>query len=135
VVLNTKDISEITIPLAYWRKANSIHRWFVEHCFDGDYDDYRGEDIDVSVEQIKELKILCENVLEELKKITSVEEKKKIIDNTLPMQDGFFFGYDDGENGIEWYEQDMKNTIKTLDEALKKIEKYKLSDIVYNASW
>lgn len=135
VVLNTKDISEITMPLAYWRKANSIHRWFVEHCFDGNYYDYQGENIDVSVEQIKELKNLCKDVLEKLKKAISIDEKKEIADNMLPMQDGFFFGFDEGERGIRWYEEDMINTIKMLDEALKKIKKYNLHELFYNASW
>ena len=132
---NSKDISSIIVPLGYWRKANSIHRWFVKHCFDGNYNDYHGEDIEVDIEQLKELKSLCKKVLDELNKAISIDEKKEIIDNMLPMQDGFFFGYNDGEDGIRWYEEDMRETIKVLTEALKKIKKYKIWHIFYNASW
>lgn len=133
--INSKDIDDVIIPLGYWRKANSIHRWFVKNCFDGDYDDYSGEDIYVEKEQLIELKNLCTNVLDRLKFAKTFQEKKEIIEKFLPMQNGFFFGYNDGEEGIEWYKEDMENTIKILDEALNKIKKYNLYTICYNASW
>ena len=132
--INVKDISDIKFRLAYWRKANAIHKWFVDHCFNGVYDDYQGEDIDVSKEQLIELKELCKKVLEELEGKT-YEAQKEIIANTLPMQKGFFFGYNESEDGIECYIYDLENTIKQIDDAIKKCEKYDVKSIVYNASW
>ena len=31
---------EVQVNLGYWRKANHIHKWFVDHVQDGD-DDYQ----------------------------------------------------------------------------------------------
>lgn len=133
--IETKDISEISIDLGYWRKANAIHKWFVDKCFSGKYDDYHGEEIYVRKEQLKELKDLCGNVLNKIQNAITFEEKKEVIDTLLPMQNGFFFGFDDSEDGIKWYIADIEDTIKTIDEALKKIKKYELDSIYYSASW
>jgi hypothetical protein len=49
----------------------------------------------------------------------------------LPTQAGFFFGATDYD---EWYEQDLKLTIKQIDKATKDI-KNDYAEFIYQASW
>ena len=51
--------------VAYWRKANQIHNWFVEHNGDG-IDEC--QNIYVEIEDLKELLNLCEEVKRKIKK-------------------------------------------------------------------
>ena len=101
--------------VCYWRKANAIHRWFVENVQDG-VDDC-GIYI-VSVEQLKELLHLAKEAL------ASSEPA-----NFLPTMSGFFFG---GTDYGEWYREDLKHTIKTLSEIIR-LDEFKLYE--YHAWW
>ena len=100
----------------YWRKANQIHRWFVEnvqHNIDNCAMYY------VSKMSLCELKELCEKVLED----------KKLANELLRVGKGFFFGsveYD------EWYFKDLEYTVEKLNELLKN-EKYDFYK--YQSSW
>lgn len=80
------DPKYIECEAMYWRKANQIHKWFVDNVQEGNDDcgNYY-----VSWEQLKALHDLCEAVLLDR---TRAEE-------LLPSKSGFFFGetaYDDG---------------------------------------
>lgn len=79
IKLKAKEISEISIPAGYWRKANQIHKWFVNNVQDGEDDcmEYY-----VSIDQLKALKTICEQVLKD----------KSRAQELLPSQKGFFFG-------------------------------------------
>ena len=101
--------------IGYWRKANAIHRWFVENCQDG---------IDncatyyVGYEDLKELRDLCVRVL----------CKKERPEEILPTQEGFFFGVTDyGED----YIYDLEETIKICNWALSQDFDY----FEYHSSW
>lgn len=100
----------------YWRKANQIHKWFVENVQNG---------IDncamyyVSKESLYKLKELCEKVLED----------KELANLLLPTRNGFFFGsieYD------KWYFKDLEYTVEELNKLLKE-EKYDW--FKYQSSW
>ena len=54
--INTKKISYVTEDVAYWRKANAIHDWFVKNCQEGQ-DDCR--EYWVTREQLQELYDAC----------------------------------------------------------------------------
>lgn len=87
----------------YWRKANQIHRWFVEniqHNIDNCAMYY------VSKRSLYELKELCEKVL----------ENKELANELLPTGRGFFFGSAEYD---EWYFKDLEYTVEKLDELLK----------------
>ena len=115
-------ITYITEQVGYWRKANAIHKWFVENV-QGGRDEC--QESYVSEEQLLELKSLCEQVLAD----TSLAHE------LLPSASGFFFG--STEYG-EYYFEDVKNTVKIIDEILKEKEPgqdYLPSDILYHASW
>lgn len=109
-------IKEIEIEAGYWRKANHIHKWFVEHVQDGEDD---CETYHVSREQLTNLLELCQRVL----------GFRHLANELLPTQEGFFFGstsYDDG------YYQDIEHTIQVLEDALKLPESWSFQ---YQSSW
>jgi len=75
-------IKYLEFGLAYWRKANHIHRWFVENVQGGDDD---CEEYHVSEEDIKRLLELC----------NAVAGNHDLAKELLPCKEGFFFGSSD----------------------------------------
>lgn len=97
-------VKSVFVEVAYWRKANAIHRWFVNNVQNGvdDCGKYQVENY-----QIIELRDLCKDVL----------AKKDPADalTRLPTMSGFFFG-STGYN--EGYWQDVADTVEVLDKAI-----------------
>ncbi|MBR1775957.1 hypothetical protein IJ750_02645 [bacterium] len=83
---------------AYWRKANQIHRWFVNNVQKGVDDCGTYE---VSGEELLRLVDLCKRVLAD----------HTLADSLLPSQDGFFFGSTEYD---EYYFEDLENTLEQL---------------------
>jgi hypothetical protein len=109
---------EVTFRIAYWRKANASHQWFVDNCQDG-VDEC--QETFIPRDKLQELMELCEAI---------IADPKKAREN-LPTASGFFFGSTEYD---EWYMQDIKHTADRLrkilnDEALKKCDFY------YQSSW
>ena len=107
--------------VAYWRKANAIHKWFCD--LDGGRDECQR--IPVTVAQLRELHNLA------LMSLNVPADRA----NTLPTQSGFFFGSTEYD---EWYEQDMKNTVEQLDRILSDIPEDANPwdyEFYYQASW
>jgi len=105
--------ADVEIVVAYWRKANAIHRWFVDNVQNGIDECERN---DVTLEELLQLRGLCQKVLDavppEDADDDAIEAFKKFADETLPSQRGFFFGpteYDD------WYLGDLRHTIEQID--------------------
>lgn len=107
--------SGITIqtPVAYWRKANAIHRWILEHTCTEEDD---CKPIIISGQKLIELRDSCEAVLKDHSK----------AEELLPTQEGFFFGSTEYD---ECYFDDLQDTINQL----KDIDKDEL--YTYQASW
>ena len=108
----------VELNVGYWRKANQIHRWFVDEVQDGE-DDCRS--YYVSREQLEDLFALCDEV--------SVIHSN--AEELLPVASGMFFGsyeYD------EWYFEQVEDTKKML---RKILDNPKLSgyDLYYRSSW
>lgn len=70
---------EIACRAMYWRKANAIHKWFVDNVQDGEDECQEHE---VSHEQLAELANLCRKVWTQRGETTEL----------LPPTEGFFFG-------------------------------------------
>ena len=119
--IKPERISEVIEQVGYWRKANHIHKWFVDNVQDGKDD--CGE-YSVSNEKLKELLKVCKEV----------KEDAKLAETSLPTQSGFFFG---GTEYDEYYMNDVDETIKILEEVLsEKTESgYLPGDIYYHSSW
>lgn len=120
----------------YWRKANQIHRWFVENVQYGE-DDCRA--YEVNVEQLIELRNACEKVINASKLVPGTHVNGYIngnpnIENALVIEDptvamellpnggGFFFGSQEYD---EWYLDDLKRTMSGIDAILDNVERYK----------
>lgn len=108
----------VSVKVAEWRKANSIHKWFVDNCGEGE-DDCRP--YHVNRENLEELLELCKEVK---KGGPAVAEEK------LPPQVGFFFGSYEID---EYYWQDINQTIDDLTRVLARVPED--WDFEYEASW
>jgi len=93
---NFNKIMSITEEVMYWRKANQIHRWFVDNVQRGvdDSTEYKVDD-----EQLQQLYEIC------------VEARLKQDSSLLPPMEGFFFGSTDID---KWYWAGITETIRVL---------------------
>lgn len=109
---------EVTFRIGYWRKANQIHKWFVDNCQDG-VDECQETFVDR--EQLRELANTCKEVLADMSKASTL----------LPSASGFFFG---GTDYDDWYKQDLEYTVERIEKILsdKALEK---CDFYYQSSW
>ncbi len=113
---NDNSSLEVRMTVAYWRKANAIHKWFVDNC-QGGVDEC--QESWVTREKLVELRDLC---------VRAVDSKDPTL---LPPTSGFFFG---STHIDEFYWDDITDTALTLS-ALIGDEKLKDYDIYYRASW
>lgn len=135
--------------VAYWRKANQIHRWFVENVQDGvDNCDY----YKVSKEQLEELLDLCKEILDNVELIDGkvyngykvengikmpIYEEGKVITNKqmcedlLPTQEGFFFGSTEYD---QYYIDDIKNTVEQIEKIFDEVD-FNKYELYYHSSW
>jgi hypothetical protein len=135
--------------VGYWRKANAIHKWFVENVQD-DVDDCTY--YEVSKEKLEELLGICKTIkskcrmekgyikngetlnggvwcpiMEEGEYIANPE----IAEELLPTRGGFFFGSTEYD---QWYMEDIEKTIDILTKALETTN-FDMEMIVYSSSW
>lgn len=106
---------ESTVEVGYWRKANAVHGWFVDHCADG-VDDC--EPMRVTRSALESLNDDCEKAL------AMPAQAPKV----LPTRAGSFFGsteYDDD------YREDLEQTKQIIAKALAT----DYQDFTYHASW
>lgn len=139
--------------VVYWRKANAIHKWFVDNV-QGGVDDCKY--YEVTKEHLEELRTKCTEVLlvadikygkvscgYSFKKVGNEFVKEEhledgyIIENAeevakiLPTSDGFFFGSTEYN---QWYYEDIKRTIAEINKVLKETD-FEKEYLVYRASW
>ncbi len=114
--LGGSKVKEVIIEAGYWRKANAIHRWFVDNVQGGE-DECRPHY--VSRDQLKQLREICETVLKERKRASEL----------LPSANGFFFGSTDYD---EYYFSDIESTIRIIDDCLELPEAWEFE---YRSSW
>lgn len=114
--IDPKKIKYVVEEAGYWRKANQIHRWFVENVQRGT-DDCGSYWVDR--EKLEELLDLCKRV----------NEDNSLADELLPSASGFFFG---GTEYDEWYFNQIKNTIEIIEECLSDET---ADDFEYSSSW
>lgn len=115
---SSENLDELTYKAGYWRKANHIHKWFVENVQDGEDD---CKEYYVSIDQLISLYNLCEEVL----------ANKEVAEEVLPTQEGFFFG---GTEYDEYYMQDVEYTMNLLKPIIESGDADKVS-YYYSSSW
>ena len=134
IPIDLKKVSYIDEEIGYWRKANAIHKWFVDNVQEGNDD---CKNYEVSIEELEKLLKLCESIKEKAK----IDDEGNIINaeeiaSILPTESGFFFGSTDYD---KYYMEDIDYTIKMLKEVLKEEEEYDKAGICtvieYTAWW
>lgn len=109
-------VKEVRIEAGYWRKANQIHKWFVDHV-QGGQDECKPHY--VSREQLIELRDTCQRVL----------DFRHLAVELLPPQSGFFFGSDKVD---DYYWQDLEQTVQIINDCLELPESWEFE---YQSSW
>lgn len=109
--------AQVEVKVAYWRKCNQIHKWFVENC-QGGIDDQRSSY--VGRQKLTNLIELCEQVL------ANNDEAHDL----LPTEGGCFFGSTDYD---DWYFEELKDTVNQLKSVLKNTPDD--WDFSYQSSW
>lgn len=113
-----KDSPSGTVSLTalYWRKANAIHKWFVDNVQSGvdDCGTYY-----VSDEQLQSLRDICQQIVDDPSRANEL----------LPAASGFFFGSTDYD---EWYFDDLKRTVEQIDRILPQKGQWYFE---YHSSW
>ena len=110
-----KRVQQIVCQAIYWRKANAIHKWFVDNVQGGE-DKCRPHW--VSRKQLEELRDL---VLEVLKTKDA---------SLLPPTSGFFFGSTEVD---EYYWSELERTAKEIDVVLNEYDDN--WEFEYHSSW
>lgn len=146
--INTNKLVYLYEDVAYWRKANQIHKWFVDNVQNGEDD---CKDYYLTNKDLRQLVDTCIKVRDSLinsgyhnepeevmvvnnGKVSNVMQDVKFYSNTdlaselLPTTDGFFFG---NTQYNEYYLQDIEDTISLLSPHLDDNE----SDFIYHSSW
>ena len=143
------DYCSVSVEVAYWRKANAIHNWFVENCGGGvdecqlmEISKVQLEKLLDTAKKVKESCVLVDGKInngytfKDGKEVPIMIDGKYIKDPSvaeelLPTTSGFFFG---GTDYDEWYLEDIEDTIKQITEILETTD-FDNEYITYQASW
>lgn len=117
------DTLVVSANVGYWRKANAIHRWFVDNV-QGGVDDCN--DYPVEIEQLAELRERCIKVL----------DNPDLALDLLPPTSGFMFGSTDID---EWYLNSLDHTVRMITDVVGRLlapdtDRTDVS-IAYQSSW
>lgn len=113
--LYEKEVHEV----AYWRKDNAIHGWFIRN-YANSVDDC--SPVNIPREGIIELRNLCLTVLE--------ANNEELAFELLPPTPGFFFGSYEID---QWYWEGIKETADKLTQIIN--ESVEDAVFEYQASW
>lgn len=111
------EFKNVEVEFGYWRKANAIHKWFVDNVQGGE-------------DECKDTYVGREDIAKLLNAVETVLADKSRAEELLPTQSGFFFGdtsYD------EYYFRNLDDTREIMRAALD--DKMKKWDFYYHSSW
>lgn len=111
------SVKEVIVEVAYWRKANAIHGWFVTHC-QNNIDEC--QETLVSRESLEKLYVICGQILDD----------NQLANQLLPPIAGFFFG---STTIDDYYLQDLEYTKNVLEKIISSDSKD--WDFYYHSSW
>jgi len=149
--IDTKKVTYIQEEVAYWRKSNQIHDWFVsnvqnsmDNCQEAYVDSTKLKELLNICIVVRDSTILVKGKLnngyslgkDNEKIYNTVEgmimEDSSAAEELLPTSEGFFFG---GTEYDEYYMQDIKNTIRMLEEELAIEYGKDQPEYYYRSSW
>lgn len=124
--IDGERVEAIQEEVGYWRKANHIHKWFVDNVQDGTDS---GRTYVVPLEALKNLLETVNTVMESIKIVDGKIEDISTASKLLPRKEGFFFGSQE-------YDDKYYNSLKHTKEILEKAVSYESDcDFYYRASW
>ena len=106
----------VTEEIMYWRKANHIHRWFIQWCAEG-------------VDECQEIYVPHDKLAKLVHACIKVLNNHALSEQLLPTTSGFFFGSTEYD---EWYYESLQELVDTLEPELKEEDD---SYYIYRASW
>jgi hypothetical protein len=112
---NFTNYAEVSLSVAYWRKAHQIHQWFVDNVQNGEDNCAKYY---VSRDKLEELLATCEEVV-----------TKRNPEEKLPITDSYFgfAGYN------EWYWEQVNDTVRQVKRILDSVPEN--WEFEYQASW
>jgi hypothetical protein len=111
-------VDEMGDEVAYWRKFNALHRWFVTHLQDGVDDCQRSR------------QIMLDDAEALLYILKEIHKNPVVADGLMPTVSGFFFG---STNYDDYFMDDIKQSIPVIEDLIQKI---KWGDkLYYHSSW
>ena len=120
---------QYVFPIITWRKANAIHKFFVDEVQKGNDNCERHY---VSRETLQELLDRITTILD----IKTPVAREMKAEELLPTQSGFFFGTEEYD---DWYYKDLEDTKKTLEKVFKYEENAEsgkcFDNFYYQSSW
>lgn len=122
-LINKEEISYVVqgkFEVAYWRKANQIRQWFVNHIREFCPSD--------NEEYYKVTKKLLEKLIEDCNYVLDNHDE---AENILPSSSGFFFGNTDYD---EYYFNQLENTIEMCEKVINETD-WDNEVVVYTESW
>jgi hypothetical protein len=115
----------VMLQVAYWRKANSIHRWFVEKIQDGV--DECEPSRPITATELQELVAACEKGL-----AAFAAGDVKLAGDTVSPMSGFFFGSTEVNS---YWADDLSTTIAKIKPLLALLNEHPGIDVFYRSSW
>ena len=116
-------------PIITWRKANAIHKFFVDEVQKGNDNCERHY---VPRETLQELLDRITTILD----IKTPVAREMKAEELLPTQSGFFFGTEEYD---DWYYEDLEETKKTLEKVFEYEENAEagkcFDSFYYQSSW
>jgi hypothetical protein len=149
--IKPERIAYITEEVAYWRKFNALHGWFVEQCGGGVdecqeiyVENGKMEKLLGVLKQVSELLNNSKPVVKVLQdwngrdfEVTTFDCENEVKELFSPTE-GCFFGSTEVD---KYFKQDVEDTIETIDGLLKETENEDAvkglysGDFYYRASW
>ena len=116
-------------PIWTWRKANQIHKWFVDNVQEGNDNCQRHWVPESKLEELLE-------IINEILEIEDPIDRKAKAFHTLPTESGFFFGSEDYD---DWYFEQLEDTKKVLDKLFNynatAESGHRFDNFYYQSSW
>lgn len=124
--LASRDTPSLTVrvPVAYWRKANQVHNWFVQNVQGGEDD---CEPHSVSPEALQELVDACRLAIAAYQR-----GDHNMAVETLPPTSGFYFGSTEVDEG---YLYELESTIDQISPLLPPALATTRYEFYYQSSW
>lgn len=104
------------VQVGYWRKANAIHKWFVDNAQDG-------------VDECQEAAVTMDQIQALLDTVNEVLADHSKAGELLPPEAGFFFGDTEVD---DWYFDDLASTKEILTDVIANNGDW---EIFYQSSW